>query len=228
MNATVNTQQSAETKKTRLSTRDLLLQLPDVFSVAEFALVTGRLRTEASQYLWRFSQNGLVKGIGGKSGVFINAVANPNATSDGGIWERAILKAMPSAMIGGYETLAESGISTQVTHQRYILISNNDAMFEIEGAEIHRRPVPWMKKLFATNAVVNESPGAAIPRLKPGAALADLALYGDALLDPDDLDLDFVDPTEITLFRLSAQRSELASVLLKTEFHKAKKTSRRP
>lgn len=220
--------QNISEKKTRTSARDLLMRMPDVFSVAEFSLVTGRARTESSQYLWRFSLNGLVKGLGGKSGIFLNAVKNPGALVDGSVWERAVLKAMPSAMIGGHEVLAESGLSTQVTHQRYVLISNTDAMYEIEGAEVHRRPVPWLKKLLATNAVVNDAPGVVIPKLMPGAALADLALYGQSCPDPDDLDFDFVDPAHVAMFRRLAAGSELEVKLFKPQTPVSKRRSLKP
>ena len=55
----------------RRSAREWLLAMPEVFSVGELALVMGCPRTEASQYLWRWRDKTMVRGLGGKSGIFI-------------------------------------------------------------------------------------------------------------------------------------------------------------
>jgi len=203
----------AEIAAGRRSSRDWLLLLPEVFSVAELALVMGCPRSEASQYLWRWRAKALVRGLGGKSGIFVNLVRNPGAASDARVWERALLKAMPSAMIGGYEVLAESGLTTQVTHQRYVIVSNIDGAYEIDGAEVHRRPVPWLNRLVREGAVIAEAPGEIVPRLRPGAALADLARHGPTVPDPDDIDLEAVDADEAVLFRRLAKGTPLLAAL---------------
>jgi hypothetical protein len=184
-----------------VSSRERLLSMPDVFSVGELALVMGVERREASQYLWRWKSSNLVAPFGGKSGIVMNLVRRPDARADGALWERALLKAMPSAIIGGHEVLADSGLTTQVTHQRYVLVSNTDSLYEVEGAEVHRRPVPWLNRLVRTGAVIDSEPGVLAPRLRPGAALADLALYAERKPDPDDIDMDAVEPEEVELFR---------------------------
>src|ERR1700748_224734 len=95
----------AEPAVTKVSARDRLLQMPDVFSVGELALVMGIRREQASQYLWRWEAADLVVAFGGKTAIFLSAVRAPGALSDGALWERALLKAMPSAIIGGWEVL---------------------------------------------------------------------------------------------------------------------------
>lgn len=216
MSKTVNKAVSTASRAApRLSARDWLLDLPAVFTVAEMALVMGRSRAEASQYLWRWRLTKLVHPLGGRSGVFLNLVVNPSAASDGATWERAVLKAMPSALVGGFQVLADSGLSTQVTHLRYLVISNTDAQYEIDGAEVHRRPVPWLKRLVREQALENPEPGRLLPRMRPGAALADLALYGGRPVDPDDIDLEMVDPEEAELFRELARGSDLLGDLQK-------------
>jgi hypothetical protein len=189
----------------KTSARERLLSMPSVFTVAELAMVMGIERAEASQYLWRWKAAKLVVPFGGKSGVFLNRVTNPSATADGALWERALLKAMPSAIIAGHEVLADSGLTTQVTHQRFVIVSNTDSMYEVEGAEVHRRPVPWLNRLSREGAVINDEPGVLAPRLRPGAALADLALYAARKPDPDDIDLEQVEPEEVELFRRLAK-----------------------
>jgi hypothetical protein len=182
--------------------------MPEVFSIAELALVMQVNRLRASQYVWRWRAGDLVAPFGGQSGIFLNLVRCPCGRDDGVLWERALLKAMPSAMIGGYEVLAESGLSTQVTHQRFVLVSNTDSRFEVDGAEVHRRPVPWLNRLARCGALVDAEPGVLAPRLRPGAALADLALYGERKPDPDDIDMEMISPEEAKLFRqLSRARS---------------------
>ena len=191
----------------RRSAREWLLSLPEVFSVRELALVMGCPRTEASQYLWRWRDKAMVRGLGGKSGVFINLVRDPSAATDGARWERALLKAMPSSIIAGYEVLAGSGLTTQVTHQRFVIVSNTDSAFEIDGAEVHRRPVPWMNRLVREGAVIADAPGEAVPRLRPGAALADLARYGSTP-DVDDIDLEAIEEDELLLLKRLAKGTE--------------------
>lgn len=186
---------------TYVSSRQRLLGMPEIFSVAELAMVMGVPRTEASQYLWRWRSAHLVSPFGGKSGIVINLVRRPDALADGSIWERALLKAMPSAIIAGYEVLAESGVTTQVTHQRYVLVSNTDAMYQVEGAEIHRRPIPWLNRLVREGGVVNDDSGSLAPRLRPGAALADMALYAQSKPDPDDIDMGALEAEDVELFR---------------------------
>lgn len=186
--------------------------MPEVFSVSELALVMGVPRADASHYLWRWKAADLVVPFGGKSGIFLNQVLVPKARADGALWERALLKAMPSAIIGGWEVLADSGFTTQVTHQRYVLVANTDSEFEVDGAEVHRRPLPWLNRLVRTGAVLNTSPGVLAPRLRPGAALADLALYSERKLDPDDIDMDMVEPEEVALFRLLSKAEAVEEV----------------
>lgn len=197
----------------RKSARERLLELPEIFSVAELAMLMNCERMEASTYLHRWRNAGLVKGLGGKSGVFMNQVLKPAGDDSGLLWERAVLKAMRSACIGGHEVLVESGLSTQITHQRYLLVSNTDSMYEIDGAEVHRRPVPWLNRLVREGGLDLTHVGTLLPRLTPGAALADLALYGDRKPDPDDLDVEAVDPAEVQLFHRLARGSALADQL---------------
>lgn len=198
------------------SSREWLLGLPAVFTVAELALVMKAQdrgdSAQASQYVWRWKAADLVQPFGGKSGVYLNLVTNPRGASDAALWERALLKAMPSAIIGGHEVLADSGLTTQVTHQRYVLISNTDSMYEVPGAEVHRRPVPWLNRLVREAAVVNDQPGVLAPRLRPGAALADLALYAARKPDPDDIDMNEVEPEEAELFRRLAKAESVENV----------------
>lgn len=196
-----------------VSSRDRLLGMPAVFSVAELALVMDCPRSEASQYLWRWRANKLVVPFGGRSGVFLNLVIAPRAASDGALWERSLLKAMPSAIIGGHEVLADSGVSTQVTHQRYILVSGSDSTFDVPGAEIHRRPASWLGRLVRMGAVINEAPGQMAPRLSPGGALADLAVYGGYTPDPDDIDLEAMGADNLRLYQRLTAAQPLATQL---------------
>lgn len=199
------------------SARSMLLNLPDVFTLTELGMhLKARGAPEgsaqASQYAWRWKSSNLVLPFGGNSGVYINLVTNPRGGEDGALWERALLKAMPSAIIGGHEVLADSGVTTQVTHQRYVLISNTDSMFEVPGAEVHRRPVPWLNRLVREGAVLNDEPGVLAPRLRPGAALADLALYAARKPDPDDIDMDEIGPDDVALFKRLSKAESIEEV----------------
>lgn len=196
-----------------VSARDRLLAMPEIFSVGELAMVMGVGRAQAYQCIWRWKANDLVAPIGasGKSGILLNLVRNPAARTDGRLWERALLKAMPSAIIAGDEVLAESGLTTQVTHQRYVIIANTDSLYQVDGAEVHRRPVAWLNRLAREGAIVDSEPGVLIPRLRPGAALADLALFADRKPDPDDIDMEMMEPEEAHRFRLLAKTAKTAT-----------------
>lgn len=188
-------------KRTRIAARDRLLTLPDVFSVADLALVMQTSKLEASQYLWRWKGSGLVRAMGGNAGVFLNLVRNPQGSEDAGLWERGLLKAMPSAIIGGHEVLADAGITTQITHRRYVLVSAQDSRFQLDQAEVHPRPEEWLDRLVREGGVVQSESGLA-PRLVPGAALADLLLYADRRPDPDDIDFEELTSADRKLYRL--------------------------
>ena len=100
-----------------------------------------------------------------------------------------------------------------MTHQRFVIVSNTDSAFEIDGAEVHRRPVPWMNRLVREGAVIADAPGEAVPRLRPGAALADLARYGPSMLDADDIDLELLEEDELVLLKRLAKGSGLLQEL---------------
>lgn len=189
----------------RVTSRARLLELPVVFSISELALAMSVTPLVASQYAWRWRSSGLIGSLGGKSGILFNLVRDPAAMTSGTVWEQAVLKAMPSALAGGHEVLADSGISTQITHRRFLLVSNTDSLLEIDGAEIHRRPVPWLNRLAREGALDNPDPGVLVPRLRPGAALADLVVYGLSPVDPEDVDMEALTPDDMRLFRRLAK-----------------------
>lgn len=186
------------------SAADRLMSLPDVFSVAELSLIEGFTdRRIASQYLWRWKTGAKVLPLGPRAGVFINLVRNPQGATDAALWERALLKAMPSSTVAGYEVLAESGLSTQVTHSRYIIVSEKDSLRAVDGAQVSSRPVRWFKEIIVQGGLVSGATagsGSLLPRLTPGAALADLVLYGDSCPDVDDVDLEELDADQCALF----------------------------
>lgn len=190
--------------KRRVSARDRLLSMPEVFTLAELALVMGVSLPTASQYVWRWKLAELVLPLGGNSGVFLNRVRNPSAPADGSLWERALLKAMPSAIIAGHEVLADEGYTTQVTHQRYVIVSPTESTCEIAGAEVRPRPLVWLKRLARRGALVQseEAQEARLaPRLAAGAALADLQAFDEGSFHEDDIDWDAIDDENLALYR---------------------------
>lgn len=187
-------------QRRRVSSRDRLMSLPSVFSVADLALVMQSSKLEASQYLWRWKTAGLVLALGGNSGVFVNLVKYPEGAEDAGLWEQGLLKAMPSAIIGGHEVLADAGVTTQITHQRFVLVSERDSRFRLDRAEVHPRPEAWLDQLVREGGVLLGEGGLAA-RLKPGAALADLLLYAERRPDPDDIDFDELSKADRRLYQ---------------------------
>ena len=170
----------------RTNTLRLLMQLPPVFTGAQMGLLTGHDTSTVSQTLWRWSVAGIVRPLGGKSDVFLNVTVKPESI---GMRANAIVLAMPEAVLAGHSILMESGISTQLCHDEYLVVPASGKRFSIQGAVVQPRPVWWMKALL-NRQCIDYKPK--LPRMSVSAALADLLIF-DRLSAPAPDDLDFME-----------------------------------
>lgn len=143
-----------------------------------------------SHYLYLWKRRKLVQALGGHSDVFANLLISPNPN-----WEKALLMAMPSAVLVGVEVLRRAGWVTQIPDRPNIAVNPQQPVFKSDIYTIEPRDPAW----FATVAKgINPqtSPGinhtGAVPALLPAWALADMLNregWGACGLWPDDLDM---------------------------------------
>ena len=162
-----------------------LQSLPPVFRGADLTIRFQWTSKAASQYLYLWKRRGLVQGLGGHSDVYANLLSNP--TPD---WEKAVLAAMPSALIIGVEALRRAGWTTQVPHRPTVAVNQKQPVYSIEPFEVELRGPKWFE---ATQSALQSPSAPALPTLRPPWALADMLLthgWGQCGLWPDDIEWD--------------------------------------
>ncbi|MFG1344938.1 hypothetical protein V5F59_08595 [Xanthobacter autotrophicus DSM 431] len=165
---------------------DRLQSLPAVFRGADLTVRFQWTSKTASQYLYLWKRRGLVKGLGGHSDVFANLVKSQYPD-----WEQAVVKAMPSAVVFGVESLRQSGWTTQIPTRPTVAVKASHSVFEVEPYEI----VPRSDKWFATTAKGVHRERVSLRVLRPAWALADMLQsegWGKCGLWPDDVEWDEV------------------------------------
>ncbi|MBA3057415.1 MAG: hypothetical protein KJ614_06610 [Gammaproteobacteria bacterium] len=160
-----------------------LQSLPPVFRGADLTVRFQWTSKAASQYLYLWKRRGLVRGLGGHSDVYANLLMDPNPN-----WAKALLAAMPSAIVVGVEALRQAGWTTQVPHRPAVAINAKQPVFNIDPYEVMERDSKWFEA--ASAGIVGERADG-LPVLKPAWALADMLQdqsWGDCGLWPDDIE----------------------------------------
>jgi hypothetical protein len=160
-----------------------LQSLPPVFLGADLTVRFQWTSKTASQYLYQWKRRGLVQGLGGHSDVYANLLTSPNPS-----WEKALLTAMPSALVIGIEALRQAGWTTQVPRRPAVAINAKQSVFNIDPYEIAVRGPKWFDAV-QTGIVAGTADG--LPVLKPAWALADMLknqAWGVCGLWPDDIE----------------------------------------
>ncbi|MFG1249969.1 hypothetical protein [Xanthobacter flavus] len=163
-----------------------LQNLPAVFRGADLTVRFQWTSKTASQYLYLWKRRGLVKGLGGHSDVFANLVKSQYPD-----WEQAVVKAMPSAVIFGVESLRQSGWTTQIPARPSVAVKASQSVFQVEPYEIVPRPDAW----FAAIEKGVHRERVSVRVLRPAWALADMLQgegWGKCGLWPDDIEWDEV------------------------------------
>ncbi|MCL8385912.1 hypothetical protein [Xanthobacter aminoxidans] len=173
-------------KRQNISALERLQSLPAVFRGADLTVRFQWTSKTASQYLYLWKRRGLVKGLGGHSDVFANLVKSQYPD-----WELAVVKAMPSAVIFGVESLRQSGWTTQIPARPTVAVKASHSVFQVEPYEIVPHPDTW----FATIEKGVHRERVSVRVLRPAWALADMLHsqgWGKCGLWPDDVEWDEV------------------------------------
>jgi hypothetical protein len=173
-----------------------LQSLPPVFRGADLTVRFGWTSKTASQYLYLWKKRGLVQGLGGHSDVFANLLTAP--TPD---WEKALLMAMPSAVLVGIEVLRRAGWTTQIPRCPDVAVAARDRCFSVHPFTVEYRAAGWFE-------IVRPGIGraAGLPMLRPAWALADMLRargWGKCGLHPDDIDWDMAGTRDVADWRVA-------------------------
>lgn len=167
-----------------VSSIERLRSLPELFRGAD---LTTRFRWSsktASQYLYRWKLRGLVDALGGHSDLYANLLVSryPN-------WERALVAAMPSALLIGIEALRQTGWTTQIPQRPTVAVDASQPVYTTPRFDLAPRAPQWFERV---RPGIVGSAREGLPRLSPAWALADLLNtegWGACGLWPDDIDL---------------------------------------
>lgn len=191
---------------------DRLRQLPAFFTGKEAGLKFTWDAKNVSQYLWLWHTKGWVESFGGRSDVYANKLLAPNPN-----WEAALVMAMPTATIGGLESLRRAGWITQVPARPLVLIRTIDTPFKNERYTIESRRRGWWKAVRPAIIAGERRQGAR--QLEPAWALADL-LRADGWNSPglhcDDIDWDAVTDRDRALWRDAAAAFDLPDDIIES------------
>lgn len=161
-----------------------------------------------AQYLWRWKCANRIVGLGGKSDVFFNLLADSH-------WERHIVSALsyalPHARQMGAHVLQAAGLITQIASHAEFIVTPRETCFKIEVANIKVRPAVWtsmLDKNHGTTPWRHDENAAPSIRLLPGAALLDVLLFErEHGFAPDDIDFEELSEDQARLFLTLARKA---------------------
>jgi len=171
----------------QISAIERLKELPPVFRGADLTIRFQWDSKTASQYLYLWKRRNLVQGLGGHSDVFANLLIAQYPD-----WEKALLMAMPSAVVIGVEVLRRVGWTTQIPDRPNVAVTAKHPVFKTNVYNIEARDLVWFAKV-APGIRRDGDVAIVLPTLAPAWALADMLKregWGTCGLWPDDLDLE--------------------------------------
>lgn len=167
----------------QISAFERLRDLPTVFRGGDLTRRFGWSSKTASQYLYLWKRRGLVQAFGGHSDVYANLVASRHPD-----WEKALMMAMPSAVLVGIEALRRAGWTTQVPQRPTVAVEAGRPMFKTSYFDVISRTPRWFDQVAP--GILGESPGD-LRALRPAWALADHVRdsgWERGELSPDDIE----------------------------------------
>lgn len=182
-----------------------LRALPDVFSAADVARVTGLNDQSVRVSLARWGGRGLVQRAGLRSGIYYNLLRHE--TPNGEMRRQALLSVYPSAVLIGVSVLHAAGWITQIPQSLHVAVRSRRSYIQLAGFEIRGRSPSWFRAVDVRALSQTRDATYGLRSLTPADALADL--YGDSKAwhpDPDDLDLP---DTALPLFASALERLEV-------------------
>lgn len=173
------------------STIDRLLNLPEVFTLAEMRRLDVSLTGQAAYtFLHRAREAARIARVGERAGAYYNLVRDPAAPVNRKL--EATRKLYPSAVLGGAAVLHAAGWVTQIPQRYLVMVLGRPSVKTIDGVDIVMRNQRWYQTQSELGNLVNEydSPFG-ITSLTPRAALEDARKFKDSWVpDEDDLDID--------------------------------------
>ncbi len=183
----------------QVSAIERLMSLPALFRGADLTVRFRWTSKTASQYLYLWRQRGLVQPLGGHSDVHANLLKDPVPD-----WQRAVLMAMPSAVVVGVEALRCVGWTTQIQRRPDIAVNGTHRIFGIDPFVALPRTPEWFE---AVRPGIRRGPPDTLPVLRPAWALADMLQtqgWGKCGLWPDDVYWDEAGEQDRDDWRLAA------------------------
>ncbi len=167
----------------QISAFERLRDLPALFRGGDLTRRFGWTSKSASQYLYLWKRRGLVQALGGHSDVYANLLANRQPD-----WDRALLMAMPSAVLIGVEALRRAGWTTQVIPRPTVAIKAGQAAFKTGYFDVVSAAPRWFDQ---RSRGIADGAREGLRTLRPAWALADQlqdAGWGRGGLSPDDIE----------------------------------------
>lgn len=211
----------------QLSAFERLRDLPPLFRGGDLTRRFGWTSKSASQYLYLWKRRGLVQSLGGHSDVYANLLASLHPD-----WERAVVMAMPSAVLVGIEAMRREGWTTQVTRRPSLAVKTGDPVFKTNRFEVLRRTPRWFDQVAP--GIAGDSQGN-LRVLRAAWALADQLTHGgweQGGLAPDDIDWAQISSADERDWRaaceaLGVPRSPLRALAVSSRAHRPQDGSKR-
>ncbi len=197
-----------------ISTKDRLLRMAPWFHLNDFVRVQGVEPTQARTMLRRMAQGHWIRPLGGRTGVYFNVAAYPDAEDNH--YREAVRSAVPSAIEIGIGPLRDAGWITQCPRTLEVASLHSRGAPRMERARAVHRPRSW----YALMQAHLEPDSEGLPRLSAPAALADRWVYQDGWA-PEEGDLYWEDEDEILVQELMGDLRKVR----KQKPHKERKAS---
>jgi hypothetical protein len=194
----------------QLSAFERLRDLPALFRGGDLTRRFGWSSKTASQYLYLWKRRGLVQAFGGHSDIYANLLASRHPD-----WERALIMAMPSAVLVGIEALHRAGWTTQVPQHPTVAVKAGHPVFKTGHCNVVTRTPRWFDQVAPGISV--DSPED-LRALRPAWALAD-HLQNDGWerggLSPDDIEWSHISRADERDWRAACKALRLPSMALR-------------
>lgn len=169
----------------QISALERLLSLQPLFRGGDLTVRFAWTSKTASQYLYLWKKRKLIAPLGGHSDVYANLLLGRDVD-----WERAVLMAMPSAVLTGIEVLRRFGWTTQVQRSPSVAVRHGGPHYKLEMFCVEKRGDQWFAAVRQQGLL--DAGSQELPSLRPAWALADMIAtqgWGKCGLWHDDLDL---------------------------------------